>query len=145
MQVLGKLKPLALLLLRFGLGIIFVSHGYPKLFGHTQQWIGNFQHMGFPGYFAYVSGILEFFGGLLLMAGLFTQVAGLLLAVEMAIAIWRVHLPQGSVLAVHNYEFPLALAVGAFTLATVDAGILSIDHAIFGSRGKAPRRGKDKG
>ncbi|MFZ0969189.1 MAG: DoxX family protein, partial [Candidatus Acidiferrales bacterium] len=65
MQVLDKLRPLGLLLLRLGLGIIFVSHGYPKLFGHTQQWIGNFQHMGFPSYFAYISGILEFFGGLL--------------------------------------------------------------------------------
>jgi putative oxidoreductase len=145
MQVLDKLRPLGLLLLRLGLGIIFVSHGYPKLFGHTQQWIGNFQHMGFPAYFAYISGILEFFGGLLLIAGLFTQVAALLIAAEMAIAIWRVHLPQGSVLAVHNYEFPLALAVGAFALATIGAGILSFDQAIFGSRGKAPRRAKDKG
>ncbi|MGC1687613.1 MAG: DoxX family protein, partial [Candidatus Acidiferrales bacterium] len=92
MPVLEKLKPLALLLLRLGLGIIFVSHGFPKLFGHSQQWIVAFQHMGFPPYFAYISGILEFFGGLLLIAGLFTQIAGLLLAVEMAIAIWRVHL-----------------------------------------------------
>ncbi|MFZ0968358.1 MAG: DoxX family protein, partial [Candidatus Acidiferrales bacterium] len=81
----------------------------------------------------------------LLIAGLFTQVAALLIAVEMAIAIWRVHLPQGSVLAVHNYEFPLALAVGAFALATIGAGILSFDQAIFGSRGKPPRRAKDKG
>ena len=144
MQVLERLRPLALLLLRLGLGIIFVSHGYPKLFGHSQQWMGAFQRMGFPAYFAYISGILEFFGGLLLIAGLFTQVAGLLLAVEMAIAIWRVHLPQGSVLAVHNYEFPLALAVGTFALAAVGAGVLSFDNAIFDSRGKPPRRAKDK-
>jgi len=68
MQVLERLRPLALLLLRLGLGIIFVSHGYPKLFGHSQQWMGAFQHMGFPPYFAYISGILEFFGGLLLIA-----------------------------------------------------------------------------
>jgi uncharacterized membrane protein YphA (DoxX/SURF4 family) len=62
----------------------------------------------------------------------------------MAIAIWRVHLPQGSVLAVHNYEFPLALAVGAFTLAAVGAGVVSFDNAIFRARGNPSRRAKDQ-
>lgn len=37
MQHLEKLKPVALLLLRLGLGVIFVYHGYPKLFGPTHQ------------------------------------------------------------------------------------------------------------
>ena len=36
MQALERLKPIALLLLRLGLGIIFITHGYPKLFTHTQ-------------------------------------------------------------------------------------------------------------
>ncbi len=144
MQVLDKLKPLGLLLLRLGLGIIFISHGYPKLFGNPHQWTSTFEHIGFPPYFAYISGILEFFGGLLLIVGLFTQIAGLLLAVEMAIAIWRVHLPQGSVLAVHNYELPLAIAVGAFALATVGAGSLSLDHVIYGARIKSRRRAAEK-
>ncbi len=48
MDGLEKLKPLALLLLRVGLGIIFVHHGYPKLFTHTRDTIGMFVHMGFP-------------------------------------------------------------------------------------------------
>lgn len=144
MQFLEKLKPLALLLLRFGLGVIFISHGYPKLFSHAQQWLGNFSHMGFPPYFSYISGVLEFFGGLLLLAGLFTQFAGLLLALEMAIAIWRVHLPQGPILEVSNYQFPLAILVGAFALAALGAGSISLDHLIYGSQGKAPRRPKEK-
>ncbi len=139
MQFLEKLKPVALLLLRLGLAAIFITHGYPKLFGHAQQWVGNFQHMGFPGYFAYISGALEFFGGLILILGLFTRIAGLLLAIEMLIAVWRVHLPQGTILDVHNYEFPLILALAAFTLATVGAGAISLDHVIYGS-GSAPRR-----
>src|ERR1700733_3202667 len=144
MQFLEKLKPVALLFLRLGLAAIFIFHGYPKLFGHAGQWSDAFGHMGFPRYFAYISGVLEFFGGLLLIVGLFTRIAGLLLAIEMAIAIWRVHLPQGSALAVHNYELPLAIAVGAFTLAAVGAGAVSLDNAIFRSRGKPPRRSKDK-
>ena len=139
MQFLEKLTPVALLLLRLALAAIFIFHGYPKLFGHSQQWVENFQHMGFPGYFAYISGVLEFFGGLTLVLGLFTRITGLLLAIEMGIAIWRVHLPQGSFLDVHNYELPLALGVAAFVLATTGAGTISFDHVIYGSA-DAPRR-----
>ena len=132
MAFLEKLKPVALLFLRLGLAAIFIFHGYPKLFGRSGQWLDAFGHMGFPRYFAYVSGVLEFFGGLLLIVGLFTRIAGLLLAIEMAIAIWRVHLPQGSFLDVHNYEMPLALCVGSFALAAVGAGLISLDHLLYG-------------
>jgi putative oxidoreductase len=144
MQGLEKLKPLALLLLRLALGIIFIFHGYPKLFTHTRESLQMFQHMGFPGYFAYAAGALEFFGGILLLLGLFTRIAGLLLAGEMAIAVWRVHLPQGPVTTVKNYEFPLLLAVAAFTLAAVGAGLISLDQAIFGGGAMAPRRTKGR-
>src|ERR1700735_3224623 len=135
MLFLEKLKPVALLFLRLGLAAIFIFHGYPKLFGHAGQWLDAFGHMGFPRYFAYIAGALEFFGGLLLIVGLFTRIAGLLLAIEMAIAIWREHLPQGNLLDVHNYELPLALFVGAFALAAVGAGMISLDHLIYGSGG----------
>lgn len=131
MQHLEKLKPLALLLLRLGLGVIFVYHGYPKLFGPTHQEMLQFAQMGFSSYFVYVAGVIEFFGGCLLFLGLFTRIAGLLLAGEMAIAIVRVHVPQGGLGAVGNYQFPLALAVAAFTLAAVGAGAISFDRAIF--------------
>jgi putative oxidoreductase len=144
MQSLEKLKPLALLLLRLALGIIFIFHGYPKLFTHTRESMQMFEHMGFPGYFVYVAGALEFFGGIVLIPGLFTRIAGLLLAGEMAIAVWRVHLPQGPIAMVKNYEFPLLLAVAAFTLATVGAGLISLDQAIFGGGRRSPRRAKDK-
>jgi putative oxidoreductase len=139
MQFLEKLKPVALLLLRLGLAAIFIYHGYPKLFTHPKEWLDNFQHMGFPRYFAYISGVLEFFGGLLLVVGLFTRIAGLLLSIEMAIAVWRVHLPMGNPLDVHNYELPLLLALATFTLAAVGAGSISLDHLIYGGSG-APRR-----
>ncbi len=130
MQILERLKPLALLLLRWGLGIIFIFHGYPKLFSNTHRHLEGFVKMRFPSYFAYIAGVVEFFGGCLLMVGLATRLAGLLLAGEMAIAIWNVHLGKG-VLAVKEYELPLALAVGAFTLVATGAGPLSLDRAIF--------------
>lgn len=134
MQILEKLKPLALLLLRLGLGAIFIYHGFPKLFTHAHQTLQEFPKMGFPTYFGYVAGVVEFFGGWLLVLGLFTRIAALLLAGEMAVAIVRVHLPQGGFLAVGNYQFPLALAVGAFALVALGAGAISLDRAIFKSR-----------
>jgi putative oxidoreductase len=131
MHGLEKLKPLALLLLRWGLGIIFIYHGYPKLFGQTQAWMQAYVHMGFPAYFTYLAGVLELFGGCLFIVGFFTRIAGLLLACEMGIMIWKVNLPQGGVLALNNYQLPLILALASLALAATGAGLLSLDYAIF--------------
>jgi putative oxidoreductase len=144
MESLEKLKPLALLLLRVGLGVIFIYHGYPKLFTHTREALQGFAHMGFPPFFAYIAGVIEFFGGCLLLAGLFTRVAGLLLAGEMAVALVQVHKIFAAPQAVDKYEFPLALAVGAFALAAVGPGIISLDQAIYGAKRSAPRKSKGK-
>ena len=130
MGFLEKLKPLALLFARCALGIIFLFHGYPKLFGQTANFQQFFSRVGIPTYFVYVVGILELFGGGLLIAGLFTRVLGLLYTVEMIVAIWKVHLVHG-VYALRDYEFPLAVGVAAFTLATVGAGAISLDQVIF--------------
>ena len=126
MQRLEKLKPLALLLLRVGLGIAFIFHGYPKLFTHTHEIMGFFQKVGFPGFFVYIAGVIEFFGGIVLILGLFTRIAALLLAGEMAIAVLKVHLPQGAITDVKNYEYPMILAVACFALATIGAGMISL-------------------
>lgn len=145
MHILEKLRPLALLLLRIALGVIFIYHGYPKLFGHTRQTMDAFRHMGLPPYFAYLAGVIEFFGGCLLIVGLFTRVAGLLIAAEMAVALVQVHKILEDPRAVHNYEFPLALAAAAFALATLGAGLISFDQVLLHEgRSSAPRRPKAK-
>jgi len=130
MNRLDKLKPLSLVLLRLGVGIIFIYHGYPKLFHPSQQTIEAFASIGFATYMVYVAGVVELFGGALLVAGLFTRAAGILLAGEMAIAIWKVHMGKG-ILAVGEYQFPLVLALAAFVLATTGAGLISLDYAIY--------------
>jgi putative oxidoreductase len=145
MEILEKLKPLALLLLRVGLGIVFIFHGYPKLFTHTHEMMGAFGKMGFPQFFVYIAGVLEFFGGMVLILGLFTRVAALLLAGEMAVAVLKVHLPQGAITDVKNYEFPMALCVACFALATIGAGLISLDHAIFRGGTRPARRPRDRG
>lgn len=130
MGFLEKLKPLGLLLLRWGIGAIFIFAGYPKLFGDAKRAIEGFASFGMPAYMVYVYGAVEFFGGWLLVAGLFTRVAGILLAGQMAVAIWKVHMGKG-VLGMQEYQFPLALAVAAFALATCGAGAISLDKLIF--------------
>ncbi len=144
MHVLEKLKPLGLLLLRVALGVIFIYHGYPKLFGHTRETMQAFAHMGLPGYFVYIAGVVEFFGGCMLVAGLFTRVAGLLLASEMAVGLWRVHNIISNPMAVGNYELPLVLAVSTFALATVGAGLISFDQALFHEGRPSPRKFKNR-
>jgi putative oxidoreductase len=145
MEGLEKLKPIALLFLRLALGVIFIFHGYPKLFTHPQQTVEAFVKMGFPTYFAYIAGVFEFFGGILLIAGLFTRIAGLLLAAEMAVALVKVHGLLSNPMNVHNYEFPLACAVGSFALAGVGAGLISLDHAIYSNKGNFPKKSRNKG
>ena len=144
MQILEKLKPLGLLLLRVAVGVIFIYHGYPKLFGHTRDTMQAFAHLGLPSYFVYIAGVIEFFGGCMLVAGLFTRVAGLLLAVEMAFGLWRVHNIISNPMAVGNYELPLVLAVSTFALATVGAGLISFDQALFHEGRPSSRKAKGR-
>jgi putative oxidoreductase len=135
MKFLNSLQPVGLLALRLALGLIFFTHGYPKLARSGAGMQEFFVQHGLPGYFVYMAGVLEVFGGLLLVLGLFTRGAALLLAIEMGVAIWKVH-STGGYLAVHNYEFPLAILAGSFALATVGAGRLSLDQPLFESKGK---------
>jgi len=88
--------------------------------------------------FVGLAGILECIGGGLLLIGLFTRPAALLLAAEMGIAIWRVKMVHG-VFAVNEYQFELALAAASVALATVGAGSLSVDHVMLGEGGTKRR------
>jgi putative oxidoreductase len=130
-KILNRLQPIALLVLRITLGIIFMTHGYPKL-GHLRggaQMQSFFVEHGLPGYFVYVAGVIELFGGGLVLIGLFTRPAALLLAIEMCVAILKVHSSHGY-LAVHDYEFPLSLAASCFALAAFGAGFISLDSLL---------------
>ena len=141
MQFLEKLKPLGLLLLRLALGASFLYHGYPKLSDPARA-LKAFPGYGFPSYFAYVSGILEVFGGGLLIAGLFTRGAALLLAIEMGLVLGRTILPSAGIYALGRYEEPLLLGAMALALATTGAGQISIDAFTFESQRKSPKKAK---
>ncbi len=138
MKFLKSLEPLALLTLRWVLALIFLVHGYPKLVRPTEPMRAFIVSHGLPAYFLNISGILECFGSLLLFLGLFTRPAALLLAIEMAVAIAKVHSAHG-ILSVKDYEFPLSVAAACLVLATTGAGLVSADHLILGENGKKRR------
>lgn len=141
MKFLRSLDPLSLLLLRLALALIYIYHGYPKLAHPTEAMRQSFVAHGLPAYFVSLAGIIECFGALLLFLGLFTRGAALIVAIEMGVAIWKVHSLHG-IMAVNDYQFPLALAAACFVLATVGAGSLSVDNVVFGENGKRRRMSK---
>lgn len=140
MRILEALKPLGLLALRLGIGLIFLLTGYDKLFASPAKWLVWFSQHNFPSYFAYIAGSLEFFGGILLILGLLTRLTGLLLTIQMAIALAKVSLSHARLYRVEAYGLPLLLCVACFALATVGPGILSVDAATFErAQSKRPR------
>ena len=87
-----RYKDIGLLILRIGLGIMFILHGYPKVFGGPEMWaeVGRAtQSIGInfsPEFFGFMAGITELFGGIFLMFGLFFKPALVMLLLVMSVA-----------------------------------------------------------
>ena len=130
MNFLKKLEPLTLLLLRCGLALVFIYHGYPKLFGERERIIESFQAIGLPSFVVYLTGSIEFFGGMALALGLLTPIAGLLLFLDMCAAMWKYNFNEG-IYAVREYELPLTLGLACLVAAATSGGPLSVDRLLF--------------
>ena len=116
-------------------GIIFAAHGAQKLFSWfggyglagTGQWMDSIGLS--PGYWmALMAGSAEFFGGILLIAGLLTRPTALVLAFTMLVAIFAVHFQNGLFMANNGYEFGLALFALSVALVFQGGGKLSVDN-----------------
>jgi putative oxidoreductase len=127
-------EDLALLIVRIIIGLAFAAHGAQKLFG----WFGGYGPKGTGGWFesigikpgvlaAVAVGMVEFFGGILLAAGLFTSVAAILLAATMVGAIAKVHGKNGFWNTSNGYEFNLVLIAVFVAIAIFGAGNYSLD------------------
>ena len=126
LRYLDRLQPLALLVLRVVLGVIFIGHGYSKVFGGLSHHVQFVSSLGLPGWLAYGSAAAEFFGGILVIAGLFTRFAALAILIDISVAIAKVHWKHG-LLGEGGYQFPLALAAIAFALVFFGGGPITFD------------------
>ena len=125
--MLGSAGPAFHAILRIGAGLLFMQHGAQKLFG----WLGGVDGAGASVELVSLmglAGVLEFFGGFIVVLGLFTQPVALILALEMLAAYFMGHqMPQGG-LPVQNFGEPALLFMLIFAfLATHGAGQWSLD------------------
>jgi len=136
-------KEWVLVPLRLMIGFGFAAHGYaklsrsPKSFGDVLQTIGIPQ----PHLVAWVTALIEFIGGISLMAGAFVAPLALPLAVIMITAMLKVHLQYGfssvrlkgittagAEFGPIGYEMNLLYITGLLTLALSRPTKLSVDH-----------------
>ncbi|MEK6809465.1 MAG: DoxX family protein [Nanoarchaeota archaeon] len=118
------------LFLRLGVGVIFLVHGVGKLLniGPTALGISGtanfFVSLGIPAaiFFAVVVALVETFGGVALLLGIFTRYAALLLALDMLTALLVFHLPKGFSILNGGYEFVLLLLLANISLLLSGAG-----------------------
>ncbi|MGH2452233.1 MAG: DoxX family protein [bacterium] len=123
---------MGLLLLRLGPAVVFLVHGYLKLLGGQHDLtVALFLTVGIPlaEATAWFVGALELAGGAALLVGLLARPAAALLAIEMAVAIYTVRLPQGFVGAT---EYELVIMLTCVALVLLGPGRLSL-QGIWGS------------
>lgn len=116
-------------ILRVIVGIVFLAHGWQKLFVMGFGGVAGFMgQLGIPAPMlaAVVVTAVEFLGGLALLFGLFTRWAAVPLAINMLVAILTVHLKAGFFLP-NGFEFALTLLGANLALALLGAGVASVD------------------
>ena len=129
---------LGLLVLRVVVGLLFMGHGAQKLFGlfggHGLQGTAGFFEQGLnlrPGkVHATGAGAAEFFGGLLLVLGLFTPLAAAMLIGTMVVAVITVHWSKGVWSTEGGYEYNAVLMAVAFAVTAVGPGNWALDHEL---------------
>ena len=133
----ARLAGLAPLVVRVIVGVIMFAHGLQKL---TQMGPGNFGGqvlaglgVPLPELMGYVVTFVELVGGILLIVGLFSRIAALVLTIDLVVAILLVKLnvgliaPQGSGAGA---ELDLALIAGLLMVLLAGPGKLSVDHTL---------------
>ena len=130
-----------LAILRVVLGIAMIVHGWSKLSGGVGGVAGFFGSIGIPapGLMAWVVTIVELVGGILLVVGFLTQIAGILIALDMLGAILFAFLLRGAPLIAENgqqisWEKEAVFAAAALCIALAGPGAWSVDDVVAENR-----------
>ncbi|HKJ02241.1 MAG TPA: DoxX family protein [Longimicrobiales bacterium] len=107
---------------RIAFGLMFMQHGAQKLFAvfGREQAVEFFSQMG-------LAGVLEFYGGALIVLGLMTRPVAFVLAGEMAWAFFQAHVPRGWVPIVNRGELPVLYCFAFLHMAARGGGSFSLD------------------
>lgn len=126
-------RNIGLLILRIGLGIMFILHGYPKVFGGPDTWteVGmSMQYLGInfaPMFFGFMAGIIEFFGGIFLILGLFFTPSIVSLFIVMLVATAE-NIGAGEGFA--GYSQSIEMAIVFLSLMFIGSGKYSLDRKL---------------
>jgi len=122
---------LGLLIIRLGFGLTMIAfHGLPKLMGGQEKWtaIGkSMQNIGIdfmPTVFGFSAGLAETVASLLLILGLWTRPAAIILAITMLVAVTN-HLAKGDGLSGASHAIEFLVVYIAFAI--MGPGKLSVD------------------
>jgi putative oxidoreductase len=123
---------LAALLLRVGMGILFLAHAGLKIFVFTPAGTaGFFESLGFPGPLAYLVIAAELIGGIALIAGVWTRWVSIALIPVLLGSIYAPHGAAGFFFSNPNggWEFPAFWAVALAALALLGNGAYALQKA----------------
>lgn len=123
----SKYNGIALLLLRVGVGLVFIVAGWGKLTGieGVQGFFGNLG-IPLPALMAWVVAIVEFFGGLMVLLGAWARIPNLLLAFIMVVALLTTKLDGDF----SSARVDLLLLFMTTALAILGSGKYSVDEMI---------------
>ncbi len=130
---LDKHRDKGLLVLRVGIGIMFMCHGFPKLTAGPEVWTklgGALSAMGInfaPTFMGFMASISEFGGGLLLVLGMFTRPACFFLLSTMIVAL-IMHTRSGDPFV--EYSHALESAILFLSLLFIGPGKISLDEKL---------------
>jgi len=139
----GPNPGLGLAILRVVVGVVFITHGLPKLFGGIGGTTQFLAQLGIPlaGLFAWAVALLESFGGLSLVLGWMVGPVASLFIIEMLVGILLVHAPNGWYVVGSGSggaEFSTVLIASLIALILAGPGTASLDGRRTGGPVRVP-------